>query len=274
MKLHRTIEGSMGYDGRKSPDTTELTGLAYFLMIAGGVLAFILLIALFNTFVVIRSGYVGVITTFGKVTAEAQPGVSLKVPFVQGVKGMNVQIVKDTQNASASTQDLQVVSTDLALNYNLTPGAVDKVYRTIGPNYEAQVIDPVIQETVKSITSSYNAQDLITSRPAVQAKLLSSLQSALTRYGFTVDNVSILNFDFSAAFSAAIENKQVEAQNVQAAQYKLDQANLNAQANQVQDAALTPAILEQQAIAKWDGRLPSNTVAGGSTLFSIPVSGQ
>lgn len=231
----------------------------------------ILLILFFNSLVVVKSGYVGVVTTFGKATGEAQPGVSWKIPFIQGITGMDTKIVGDEQNAPAATQDLQTVSTDLILNYNLTPGAVDNVFRTIGPTYQATVIDPVVQETVKSITSSYNAQDLIQSRPAVQAKMLTALQNALTKYGFTVDNISIINFQFSQAYSQAIENKQVEAQNVAAAQYKLQQAQLNAQANQVQDAALTPAILEQQAISKWDGKLPNNTVAGGSTLFSIPV---
>lgn len=240
-------------------------------VIGWGVGFILLLILLFNSVVQVKSGYVGVITTFGKATGEAQPGMSFKVPFIQGVTGMDTKIVGDEQNASAATQDLQTVTTTLVLNYNLTPGAVDNVFRQIGPTYQLTVVDPILQETVKSVTSQYNAQDLIQSRPAVQAKMLTGLQSALTKYGFTVDNVSIVDFQFSSAYSQAIENKQVEAQNVAAAQYKLQQAQLNAQANQVQDAALTPAILEQQAIAKWDGKLPNNTVAGGSTLFSIPV---
>ena len=137
-------------------------------------------------------------------------------------------------------------------------------------NYEQTVIDPILQETVKGVTAQYNASDLIDQRARVESQTLTQLQAALTDKGVTVDNFSIVDFQFSPEFSAAIEQKQVAAQQVQQAQYQLQQAQLKAQANQVQDAALTPAILEQQAIARWDGKMPT-TVSGSSAIFSIPV---
>lgn len=235
--------------------------------------ALIVLLILFCVRIV-GVGQVGIVTRFGSVNREVQSGIHLKLPWpIEHITKMNIQNQKVQVDASAATQDLQTVTTSVALNFNLTPASADQVYREVGTNYQLVVIDPILQETVKSVTSGYNATDLIDQRPKVEAQTLAALQKALEPKGITIDNFSIVNFAFSSAFSSAIENKQVEAQNVQAAQYKLQQANLNAQANQVQDAALTPNILEQQAIAKWDGKLPSNTVAGSSTLFSIPVGG-
>lgn len=239
--------------------------------VLGGVGGFIVLIFLLTTFRVVGVGQVGIQTQFGRVIGEKQSGFVVKWPW-QGLALMNIQVQKEQQDASAATADLQTVTTTVALNYNLTADSANTVYRTIGPNYKARIIDPILQETVKSVTSQYNATDLIDQRPAVQTKTFLALQAALAKRGITVDNLSIINFQFSADFSQAIENKQVEAQNVQAAQYKLNQAQLNAQANQVQDTALTPQILEQQAIAKWDGKLP-NTLAGGGTVFNIPLQG-
>lgn len=237
------------------------------------ILVIIGLVILFILFCVriVGVGQVGIITRFGTVNREVQSGLSLKLPWpIEHITKMNIQNQKVQQSADAATKDLQTVDTTVALNFNLTPASVDQVYRQVGTNYEQVVIDPILQETVKSITSEYNATDLIDQRPQVETQTLSALQKTLTPKGITVDNFSIVNFAFSADFSNAIENKQVEAQNVQAAQYKLQQAQLNAQANQVQDAALTPAILEQQAISKWDGKLP--TYASGSTsVFGIPI---
>lgn len=240
-------------------------------LVGGGIALAILLILMATSIRTVGTGQVGIKTRFGKVTGEVNSGFHVIAPW-EGITTLNVQNQKVQIEASAATQDLQTVTTTVALNFNLTPATAFDIYKNIGVNYTNVVIDPILQEDVKSVTSQYNAADLIQKRPAVEAQVLTALQKDLTTKGFTVDNFSVVNFDFSSQFAAAIESKQVEAQNVQAAQYKLQQAQLNAQANQVQDAALTPAILQQQAIAKWDGKLPNNTVAGSSTLFSIPVN--
>jgi regulator of protease activity HflC (stomatin/prohibitin superfamily) len=217
-------------------------------------------------------GQVGIITSYGSVKGEVASGLHFIPPW-ETVTGVSVQNQKVQVDATAATQDLQTVTATVALNFNLTPQTANNIYKNVGTQYEAVVIDPILQETVKAVTSQYNATDLIDQRAAVEAKTLTALTKALTDKGVTVDNFSIVNFAFSTAYTNAIENKQVEAQNVQAAQYKLQQSQLNAQANAVQDAALTPAILEQQAIAKWDGKLPANTLQGG-TIFGINLQGQ
>lgn len=221
---------------------------------------------------VVGVGHVGIVTTFGNVSSEWNSGLHLKAPWpFQSVHTMNVQIQKSQVDASAATQDLQTVTTTVALNYNLTPATANQVYREVGTNYVATVIDPILQETVKAVTSQYQATDLIDRRTEVQNKTFVALQTALEKRGITVDNLSIVNFQFSKEFGDAIEQKQVAAQQVQQATYKLQKAQVDAQANQVQDAALTPAILEQQAITKWNGVMPNSV--GGNSIFGINLQG-
>lgn len=241
--------------------------------VLGGV-AGLVIILLLMTIRVVGVGQVGIVTRFGNVNREWASGVHLKLPWpLEAETKMNIQIQKEQQEASAATQDLQTVTTTVALNYNLTPATANQVFREVGGDYKVRIIDPILQETIKATTSQYNATDLVDERPKVEAQTFTALTAALAKRGVTVDNLSIVNFQFSPQFSAAIESKQVEAQNVQAAQYKLQQAQLNAQANQVQTAALTPAILEQQAISKWDGKLPAYLQGGaGSSVFGIPLT--
>lgn len=237
-------------------------------LIVGLVIVFILLLSSVR---IIGVGKVGIVTRFGNVNREVGSGLHLKIPFAESIHVMNVQLQKSQVDAEAATNDLQTVTASIALNYNLTSDTANKVYKEVGVNYVSTVIDPILQETVKSVSSQYNATDLIDKRTEVQTKTFVALQSALQKRGITVDNLSIVNFKFSDQFAAAIEAKQVEAQNVQAAQYKLQKAQLDAEANQVQDAALTPAILEQQAIAKWNGQMPK--ALGTNTVFGIDLQG-
>lgn len=234
------------------------------------------LIILFLLFCVriVGVGQVGIITRFGNVNREVQSGLHLKLPWpIEHIVKMDIQVQKEQQSASAATQDLQTVTTQVALNYHLTPDSVNTVYRTIGTDYKVRIIDPILQETVKSITSQYNATDLIGQRPKIQIQTFQSLQTTLASRGITVDNLSIVNFQFSPEYSTAIEQKQVAAQNVQKEQYNLQAADLQAQAQNVQKASLSDQYLELQAIQKWDGHLPTGVIGGGSgTIFNLPLN--
>lgn len=47
-----------------------------------GVLGLVVIVLLFGTFGTVSAGNVGVRTSFGKVTGEVQPGLFVKLPFI------------------------------------------------------------------------------------------------------------------------------------------------------------------------------------------------
>ncbi|MDB5183269.1 MAG: mitochondrial prohibitin complex protein 1 [Candidatus Saccharibacteria bacterium] len=231
------------------------------------------IIALFFIFCfrVVGVGQVGIITRFGNIAREAQSGVVIKAPWpIEHLVKMDIRTQKEQQDAAAATHDLQNVTTTVALNYNLTGKTAFDVYRNIGTDYKTVIIDPTLQNSVKAITSQYDAADLIAKRTEVAQKLTDLLTSKLLDRGITVTTVNIVNFGFSQEFNASIEAKQIAQQNAQKAEYDLQKANLDAQSNQVQNAALSDAILEQQAINKWDGKMPN--YLGSGSVFNIPLT--
>jgi prohibitin 2 len=238
--------------------------------IFGGIILFAIILFA-TTFRVVGVGKVGIITQFGKITSERQSGAFFKAPW-QGVHVMDIQTQKEQQSASAATHDLQSVDTAVAVNYHLTPDTARTVFQNVGADYKLRIIDPIIQESVKAITAKYDAADLIGKRAEVEIALHDNLTGKLTDRGITVDNVSIVNFGFSQAFDDSIEAKQVAQQQAQKASYDLQTAQLEAQANSVQSAALSSQILTEKAIAKWNGVLPTTYSGNGSNLlFNIPV---
>jgi len=232
----------------------------------------VFLILFFNSFAIVESGHVGVVTTAGKVTGEMQPGMHLKWAIVQHVTKMNVQVQKDQTTESAATNDLQDVTSTVALNYHLDHSQVDNVYVNLSPQYESTIIAPAVSEAVKNVTAKYTASQLLTKRPEVTDDITKLLIGRLQPKGIVVDQFSVVNFAFSPQFTQAIESKQAAQQDAEKAQFTLQQAQLTAQANQTQQAALTPQILEQQAIEAWKSgaKLPT-TVVGQNSIFGIPL---
>ena len=71
-----------------------------------------------------------------------------KKPFIDEVVYMDIKVQKIQWAANAASKDLQVVSTDIAVNYNVLWTDVIKIYKNIG-NLEAvneKIIVPWIQE--------------------------------------------------------------------------------------------------------------------------------
>jgi prohibitin 2 len=251
------------------------------LMIVFAVIGVVILIDAWYT---IGAGERGIVLTLGKPTQVSfEPGFHLKIPLVQSVIKMNVQTQKyNAEKSSAASKDLQTVTTDIAVNYHILPANVVTIYTNIGRNYQDIIIQPAVQEVVKSTTAKYNAEELITERPIVKDEIDRALRERLAQYNIIVDAISITNFDFSPEFNAAIEQKVTTQQNALAAQNKLAQVEFEAQqriaqadgeakAIQIQTDALNRIggqnYLTLQWISKWNGQV--SVVNGGNPIVDL-----
>lgn len=245
------------------------------------VITFILLLFLSGTFYTISAGERGVLLTFGKADETAiGEGLHFKTPIVQRIVKMDIKTQKYEADATAASKDLQDVTTKIATNYHLVPESVPRIFSEIGIDYQARVIMPTEQEVVKAITARYTAEELITKRELVRDDIKTLFKEKLEPRGIIVEDVSIINFEFSESFTQAIENKVTQEQNALAeknrlqaityqAQQRIAQAEGEAKAIQIQVEAIKQnggeAYLQLQAIEKWDGRL--SVVSGGSVPF-------
>lgn len=246
-----------------------------------GVGVFVVLILLLMSFGTVPAGYVGVRTQFSKVVGTINPGLFVKIPFIQGVTAMDVQTQKDQADATAASNDLQSVTATVAVNYHVEPQDAAAIFANVGANYAERVISPAIQESVKSITANYTAEQLITQREKVREDIIALLTGKLQAYGVQSDSLNIVNFAFSEQFNQAIEAKVTAEQDALAAKNKLAQVQYEAQQRVTEADGEAKAIAIQaqainaqggadyvklQAIAKWDGKLPVYQL-GSATPF-------
>jgi regulator of protease activity HflC (stomatin/prohibitin superfamily) len=247
--------------------------------------------AMINPFTTIGAGARGVVLTWSAFEGEVlDPGLHWITPFAQRVIEIDVQTQKDEVTATAASKDLQTVTAVVALNYHIDPSNVGKLYQSIGLDYSSRIIAPAIQEAVKATTAKYTAVELITNRQMVKEEARSILAERLIKTYIVVDDVSFANFDFSPAFNAAIEAKQVaeqetrrqenltkqeeekKKQEILKAQALAEKSRLEAQALSVAvsaDALIRKLEAEAklEAAKRWNGQLPTTMVPGGAVPF-------
>ena len=196
------------------------------------IVGIVLIIAsiIFGSLTTIPAGHRGVVIRFSAVTGTIlEEGLQVKLPFIESVVKMSVQTQKYETDSSAVTNDLQDVSTTIALNWRLDPGMADEVYKTLGLEFIDRIAAPAIQETIKQITAKYNAEDLILRRDEVKNAITTSLSTRLLERGIITEALSITNFQFSETFTAAIESKVAAEQAVLEAKNKLERVRVEAE---------------------------------------------
>ncbi len=252
------------------------------------VIALIVITVLFGSFGTIGAGERGVKTRFKAVVGTLPQGLYFKLPLIESVTTINVktQVVtyeKENPLTSAS-KDLQDVKISTVVNYHIEPKAVESIYTKYNSSesFEAQVIRPAVRDVVKATASQFTAEELVTKRAEFTATVLGKLNERLLPENVVIEGANITNFEFSPSFTQAIENKVTAVQNAEAQKNKLEQVKYEAQQSIEKAKAEAESIriqaqainaqggadyVQLQAIAKWNGILPSQMTPNSAVPF-------
>ena len=257
----------------------------------------------YGFFAKVDSGYVGIVTHFGKIEDKVLPAGFHLTGYFEQVHPINVRTQIKSGQVVAFSSDIQQVELTVSINYNVTPEAANTLYRTISGDYFATLVAPRVNENVKVVVSNYTAESLIASRETLSAEVLKLMQADLEPYGITATAISIENIDFTDAFESAVEAKQVATQEAQKARTEQEQRTMEAQqeanrkkiaasaaadvmrteadakayetrvqaeaeaeANKMIAASITDALTEYVQAQNWDGKLPATYVGSGDAM--------
>lgn len=257
----------------------------------------------FGFFARVDSGYVGIITHFGKIEDRVLPAGFHLTSYFEHVHPINVRTQIKSNEVVAFSSDIQQVSLTVSINYNVTPEAANTLYKTISGDYYATLIAPRINENVKVVVSNYTAEKLIGSREVLSAEVLDLMKKDLEPYGITASAISIENIDFTDAFESAVEAKQVATQKAQQAKTEQEQKTMEAQqaasrkkieaeaqaevvkteadaaayetrvkaeaeseANKMVAESITQDLIEYVQAQNWNGKLPSTFVGSDMAM--------
>jgi regulator of protease activity HflC (stomatin/prohibitin superfamily) len=260
------------------------------------VIVLLLLLIITKPFVIVRAGEVGVIYSFGSIIGQVEEGFHLIAPW-QFVTHTNIRVQRAVldrlQSFSQETQDVFVRA---SLNFQVSPKAVQNLFRTVGPDYYHVLIEPRVAQNFKDETVKYRSVDIAPNRENIRQAVRAKLEKELSPYSIHIVDLLLDNVDFSQEFKRSIENKQIatqkaleEEQLVAAERFKAQQrveaekgegeaklarAEKEALANQKLAASLTPLLVQQSMIDKLSAKIQLMVVPQGQNfLMQLPASG-
>ena len=246
---------------------------------------FVIFIVFCNPIAIVGVGQRGVKVTLGKVSPKSYPeGIHFVTPFISKIHVMNVKTQKLSTPTEVYTKDIQQARISYVVNYNLMPQHVHEMYRQVGMNYVDTILIPAIEGNIKDVIGKWNAQDLVANRAIATADILQKLQSQLEKRYINVTSFQIIDINYSEVFERAIESKVTAEQEAlkaknktvqveEEAKQKLISAQAEAKSMQIRATALTQnkALVEYEAVQKWDGKLPEYMMGGSIPFINMPV---
>ena len=200
-----------------------------------------------------------------------------------------------------NTADQVTLNGDVNFGYQISPQSAPAIYIRFGPNVSNithTYIRSVVRNAITRQASGFTAEGLLgKQRAAFEDASQAEVVRELTPSGFIVRNFSFIgelrappavvesiNAKFSAQQAAIQAQNKVVQSKAEAeqevakakgdAQAILVRAQSQAQANRVLAASLTPELVQNKQIERWNGVLP--TVSSGSNggfLINLPAGG-
>jgi regulator of protease activity HflC (stomatin/prohibitin superfamily) len=246
-----------------------------------------------NPIQVVDEGHVGLITEFGKAKDDLRtPGLTVINPFTQKLIEVETRVrpikFADIDAASAEQQSVKLTGT---MNFALNTVDIVSLYRRVGTEFQERIVVAALNSTAKEILPQYKVNDILPKRAEISEKIRTRLNEQLTDYGINITAIFLENVAFSKEFQDAIEAKQTAAQTAEKEEQvtiqKMEQAKQReaegdgegkaavarargqAEANRLVSESLTPLILEDKKLTKWDGKTPLVVSSDGSMIIDI-----
>ncbi len=262
-------------------------------LILGGMVVAVLGILAWNSKYIVQPGYTGVAIVVGN--AQEQPmteGLNFKAPFVTSVHTVSIQPQTYSPSAriAASSSDLQSLLSEIQVEWRVKEDRVVEFWREFrGPEaFQERILKSIVTEAYNTSAAQFTAADAVKRRTDLSSEFAQLVTEKTQRYPISILRATVTDIDFQPEFAKAIEQKQIAQQKAQEAAYRAEEAMQDAQAkvnlakgeseaarlraNALQEQG-GELVLQQQAIDKWDGRMPTIMVTGddapGNFIFNL-----
>jgi prohibitin 1 len=255
-------------------------------LIALAVVAFLLVILLFNSVTRVGTGHVGVLTLFGRVTGEMLPEGMHVINPLKTNNEMSIQTQTLKESASVPSSEGLVMNLDTSLIYHVDPSKASDVYQKIGPDYEQVLIEPNLRAAIREATASHSANALYTGeREMVAKQIYDQLVGILAGRGFIMESILLRDIQLPATLKTSIEAKQQAEQEALAMNFRLQKETQEAQRKRIEAAGIrdfqqivaqgiSPALLEWKGIEATENLAKSGNskvVVIGNSKNGLPL---
>ncbi|MEG1616466.1 MAG: SPFH domain-containing protein [Bacteroidales bacterium] len=177
--------------------------------------------------------------------------------------------VKDYEVFRVNAKDGSEFTVDPTLSYYVHQDSVPRIFRQYRKSLrelENGYLKNVIYDCYRLTANSFSSDSLMSNRGVFEEEVQSRLETTLRKEGFIYQQLTS-NITPPQSLKDAIDSKNRTIQEAMQAENKVRQAEADARIrrikaetekyeNDMKASALTPLIIQQMYIEKWDGKLP------------------
>ncbi|CAB9518015.1 Prohibitin-1 [Seminavis robusta] len=157
-------------------------------------------------------------------------GTHFMIPIVQRPIVMDVRTKPREIPSVTGTKDLQMVNIKLRVLWRPIVEELPQLYQELGVDFDERVLPSVGNEVLKSIVAQYNAEELLSKREEVSARIKAEMLKRAKIFHLIFDDVAITHLTFGREYMKAIEMKQVASQEAERQQWVVKKAEQERQA--------------------------------------------
>ena len=187
----------------------------------------------------VKTGHVGVVSLFGRVTGRTlSEGIHLVNPLAN-VTELSIKTQEIKEKAAVPSKEGLIMGLEASVLYHLDPAQAATVYQKIGPTFADVLLVPTFRSAIRAITAGNTAASLYSDgREGIAQQILEDVRRQMAPRGIIVENVLLRDLQLPESLKHAIEAKQQAQQEAQRMEFVLQREKQEADRKRVEAAGI------------------------------------
>ncbi len=187
----------------------------------------------------VKTGHVGVVSVFGRVTGRTlSEGIHIVNPLAN-VTELSIKTQEIKEKAAVPSKEGLIMGLEASVLYHLDPAKAATVYQQIGPTFADVLLIPTFRSAIRAITAGNTAAALYSDgREGIAQQILEDVRRQVAPRGIIVENVLLRDLQLPESLKHAIEAKQQAQQEAQRMEFVLQREKQEADRKRVEAAGI------------------------------------
>jgi prohibitin 1 len=187
----------------------------------------------------VKTGHVGIVSVFGRVTGTAlSEGIHIVNPL-STVTELSIKTQEIKEKAAVPSKEGLIMGLEASILYHLDPAQAATVYQQVGPTFAEVLLIPNFRSAIRAITAGNTAASLYSDgREQIAQQILEDVRRQVAPRGIVVENVLLRDLQLPESLKHAIEAKQQAQQEAQRMEFVLQREKQEAERKRVEAAGI------------------------------------